>query len=271
MWDAESGELLWRYSGHEFSDYGAFQIALVSSRGLTKVVVANERGVVMLDGSSGMQSSSSLIKSDTVWGVSAGILSNGSSFIVGAGNDGQVFRWDADTGNRLGEPLHGHRVSVKAVDVVTGVDRDPIIVSGDETGIVCRWNADSGEMIGNSFFVGEGVARIGANCGRRSAGYFACADSSYVMRMWDVRTGKAVGRPISVGGYITGLVLFETEDALHIVASSEDSIVGRWNAMTGEYLGELASGISVTGKTLDSGETVIAVGTSEGSVLIRPV
>jgi hypothetical protein len=55
---------------------------------------------------------------------------DGWVIVAGAGHDGKVYRWEVATGRAVGEPLGGHRISVKAVATVTRADDTAMIVSG---------------------------------------------------------------------------------------------------------------------------------------------
>lgn len=74
-------------------------------------------------------------KTATIWDVAAATLPDGRVIIAGAGHDWLVYRWDAETGEAVGEPLDGHGISVKAIATTTmpGTE-ETVIVSGCERG-----------------------------------------------------------------------------------------------------------------------------------------
>lgn len=266
-WDVATSALKWRGPGTS----GAFGIALASTQQADVLVaVATEEGVGLFDGASGEARTESgsgrevMLGDGPMWGVAAASTSNGAMFFAGAGHDGVIYRWSAQTGSPLGNPLLGHTTSVKDIDVVGWAGRQ-IIVSGDEKNFVYRWDADTGERIGTP--LRSGGERISAGFTPETAHYFASADYDGNVRVWDAASGLQVGNMIAAGGYPTGLALFESNDSLNIVvANDESAVVRRWDVGTGRHLGDLSSGYSVVGGVLPDGAVVVVVGTTDGSL-----
>jgi WD40 repeat protein len=272
VWDATSGSLLWRYEGDTFKENGATYMAFPYSQKGNRVAVSTDDGIVVLDGSTGVveQEIRTRLSGGMIWDVSTGTLSDGSSFIVGAGHNGVLYWWDAETGLPLREPSREHRSPVRAVEVIGEPGRQ-IVVSGDEAGRLYHWDANTGDMIGQSIHL-SGIVLIRANSGDVFRSLFAYAESSGVVSVWNARTGELFGRPVSIGEHIAlGLALFESTGEVHVLVASEDAVVRHWNVSRGEYVGEFASGVSIASCTLDSGETVVAVGDSDGSIFVQNI
>ncbi len=268
LWDVKSGAMKWRNAGA--GGDGAFQIVVVSTRRDFDVAVATERGIAVLSGATGEPVFGRRLGEETTWGVAAGFLSDGSSFIVGALAGGSVCRWSAETGGIIGSPMLGHDASVKAIDVLSCAGESAVILSGDEMGVVRKWNADTGEFV-DSLRSGDGVELLTVGIGARSSPLFACADFESNVRVWDVRNGRQVGRTISIGAYPTGLALFDSGGSPHIAAASDDAVVGCWEIETGERFGEFPSGFSLAAGSNGAGRTVLVVGTIDGSICSIPV
>jgi WD40 repeat protein len=274
-----SGERKWR-DAHVGGDE-EFQIAIVPVSDGTDadvdVAVATEQGIVLLRGDTGKPrefGTSGLpgrMGQETMWGVSAGLLSDGRSFVVGGAASGVVRRWSAETGDPIGVPMLGHGTSVKSMDVVHQQGRPAIILSGDESGVVHRWNADTGERIGPPVRMEPGVEMIGVAVTPEHSPFFACADYRSNVTVWDSQTGRRIGGAVSAGAYPTGLALFESGNSLQVVVANDDATVSRWDVTSGKKLGELPSGYSVSGGSIGSNIPAVAVGTVGGDICIIPM
>jgi WD40 repeat protein len=118
--------------------------------------------------------------------------------IAGAGHDGKVYRWDAATGQAIGEPLLGHRISVKAITTASGPDGTTMIVSGCEAGEVRRWDAATGLPIGGPL-PGE-VGMVGDLAVIDCRGYklLVCVDFDGGLHRWNLYTGEPVGTTVAI-------------------------------------------------------------------------
>jgi hypothetical protein len=105
--------------------------------GRTVLVTANEDGIARQDVVSGtVYSPSGDEQPVTIWDVATVTLPGGRVLIAGAGHDWLVYRWDAATGEAVGEPLEGHPLSVWEVTAATQADGTPMLVTGCERGSV---------------------------------------------------------------------------------------------------------------------------------------
>lgn len=267
LWDARTGALEWRGSGAA----GAFALALALKGSGIAMAVATEEGIVLFDiPSGGVGTGSDLgrtisVGGTSIWCVATGIFSSGADFFAGAGHDGIVYRCSTETGSPIGDPLSGHKTSVKGIGVIGRLGSNSIIVSGDEEDVVLRWDADTGQPIGNALRTGG--ERISAGVTPGSARYFASADYEGTVRVWDALSGSRVGRDIAAGGYPTGLALWDVNGALNVATANDaDAMVRRWDVHTGQLVGDLAPGYSVAAGRVESGIVVLAIGGIDGSI-----
>lgn len=84
----------------------------------------------------------------SIWDVATIALPDGRVVVAGAGHDWLLYRWDAATGQALGAPSSGHRISVKAITAAV-IDGVPTLFTGCEAGQVRRWDAATGVAIGD--------------------------------------------------------------------------------------------------------------------------
>ncbi|SFV87989.1 High-affnity carbon uptake protein Hat/HatR [hydrothermal vent metagenome] len=93
-------------------------------------------------------------------GVYSVAISTDNRFIVSAGDDGTVRRWDMKTGQAIGSPLQGHSGWVNSVAISTD---NRFIVSAGNDGTVRRWDIKTQKYLaiqhslsGGSFFCTDG-------------------------------------------------------------------------------------------------------------------
>lgn len=163
--------------------------------------------------------------------------------IVSGGDDGAVRRWDAATGDPVGEGLLGHRGAVLSVASMTLAGGRVLIISGGADGSVRRWNAVSGQSMGDPLTGHDGavlsvalVELVGGRVLVVSGG----VDGS--VRRWDAVSGRSVGEPLV--GYA---------DAAPSSGSASQSV--------GEPLTHRREPVrSVTSATLPEGRALIVAG-----------
>jgi len=214
--------------------------------GRTILAVATEQGIARLDASTGNWYEPDPIgEPSTLWDVTAVRLPDGRSLFVGAGHGWKVHRWDAATGRPVGEPLSGHRISVKAVASTTGLDGIPVIISGCEVGDVMRWNAVTGEPIGGP--LPGGICNVTQLAVLHTAGreILVAIDSlAGEVHRWDAQTGESIGAPIMVPARsnLTGVYIDSHGVPTALVylwdGAANSEATQRWRLDTGAPVGE---------------------------------
>lgn len=193
-WDPQSGRELWQVDF--YAGGGPCTVVQTDEVGLI-LAVASERGVERVNAVTGTVLPSPGMHVGTVWDVAAGVLADGRAVIAGAGDQGEVHRWDAVTGEMLGVPLTGHRGPVMAIATVPGTQGEgPLIVSGDESGVILLWDAATGARRGEPI-TGHGDALVQIVPVDLPAGptLLACVDRDRLLWRWDAHTHEPVGSP----------------------------------------------------------------------------
>ena len=160
-------------------------------------------------------------------------ISGDAKLIVSGHFDGTVRRWDAHTGEPVGDPISNRMERVASVGSVA--IRGNMIVSGSDDDLLYRYNATTGEFIGNALQGHEDKVTSVAI----SADAKLIVSGSYdrTIRRWNADTGEAVGSPIRGHSKSVESVAVSTDGEL-IVSGSLDNTVRRWRANTGEAIGE---------------------------------
>lgn len=162
--------------------------------------------------------------------------------IATGGNDGTVRRWNASTGDRIGEPLTaaGQGINDMAV-VVSSVAFSPdgqrIIAAGNDGTI--RWRvAGSVRTSTKSTLKLEG--QIEALDFSPDGRMTATGDASGTMRRWNAETGEQIGKPVTAHqNWVTDVVF--SPDGRMIVSGGTDG-VRLWDAATARPIGDLIIG-----------------------------
>jgi WD40 repeat protein len=162
--------------------------------------------------------------------------------VASACDDGTVRIWDANTGQSIGEPLAGH----------TGEVSDVMFSPDGERLASCSANAtDEGDGDGETVRVWD--VRTGEAVGKPITGYrrgltfspdgrlLACVVEDETVRVCEVRTGQTIGDPLDGHTDYVNCVVF-SPDGQTIATGSEDFTVRLWDADTGESLGKPLAG-----------------------------
>ncbi|PXF42703.1 Vegetative incompatibility protein HET-E-1 [Gracilariopsis chorda] len=191
------------------------------------------------------------------------------SKVVSGCTDGCVRLWDAESGDRIGQPLAAHTDAVECVAVSADANR---IVSASRDGTVRVWDANSGEAVaehlaGVGCFGYEAVNDDGTrvvfsfekrvdvwdvDSGRvttvtRDAQIFTCVAMSsdgariafcpsyHSVVVWDVRARQRVRSPLD--GHTDKVRLAFSGDGTRLVSGSDDRTVRVWDVASGEAIG----------------------------------
>ena len=178
---------------------------------------------------------------DSVESVAFSHYSDGNRIVSGS-RDGTLRLWDAETGAALGEPLRGHRGSVRSVAFSPDGSR---IVSGGDDRTLRLWDAATGAPLGKPLRAHEG----GVNCvafspdgNRIVSGDFVSSGFDSTLRVWDATTGAALGEPLRVHKGGVNSVAF-SHDSRRIVSGGDCGSLRLWDADTGAPLGNPSRGL----------------------------
>jgi WD40 repeat protein/tRNA A-37 threonylcarbamoyl transferase component Bud32 len=170
--------------------------------------------------------------------VAAAALSPDGTVVLTAGEEGAVWRWDASTGQPLGEPLaHPNRVRALAFSpdgkwYVTGCDDGKARVWEGTSREPRLTLSHKGAVTAVAFSPGSGTVATGAEDG--------------LVRLWQLPGGEPLAVPLAHGAAIRALAF--SPDGRALVTGGTDKAARRWVAATGERLG----------RTLDHSAAVLA-------------
>ncbi len=172
----------------------------------------------------------------------------------------------------MGEPLQGHRGSVRAVATAIGADGRPMFISGCEAGEIRRWDAESGARIG------EPLTREVADVGGLSVFHFedgrqllVCVDHHGGMHQWDPVTGEQIGSRISVPSYAYLFSAYLDHGVPTVFIATDDEDMGgfhieRWRLDTGVRVDVMPPSFRCAFD--DSGRRLMALSHEDGSVVL---
>jgi KAP family P-loop domain/WD domain, G-beta repeat len=84
-----------------------------------------------------------------VWSVATATLPDGQTLIISGSTDRTVRRWDATTGQPVGDPLTGHTSAVWSVTTATLPDGRTLIISGSADWTLVLWPVrPTGQVVG---------------------------------------------------------------------------------------------------------------------------
>ncbi|MDY7086585.1 MAG: hypothetical protein SYR96_15905 [Actinomycetota bacterium] len=151
---------------------------------------------------------------------------DGHSLLATGADNGSVRLWDVATGEALGALWHGHTGRVTALAITRWRDR-PVVLSAETWGPPRMWMVDFLSGVGHT----DSVTAVAGGV-RGGLPVFASGSEDGTIRFWDAATGAGIG-PIIRSGIVAGLVF-----AGDILLSSSEGLVRRWNAVSGEPVGE---------------------------------
>jgi len=211
----------------------------------------------------------------TIWDLTTATLPGGRAVVAGAGYDGLVYRWDAATGERIGEPLDRHHAILKSITTAISAGGAPMFISGDENGGILRWDAATGAPIGEPLWVPVDDARhltVARLPGGRQI--LACV-GTYTMHRCDLPSAELLPPPARVGKWADVLATHTDRHGtpsayLGFFGGNDDGgdRVERWRLDTGE---KVNVNLPVTLQAV-FGErgTWMVLSEPDGSLVVRP-
>jgi dipeptidyl aminopeptidase/acylaminoacyl peptidase len=145
-----------------------------------------------------------------------------------AGRDGTLV-WDVRTRKRLGQPVRGQR------PVAFSSNGRTLATAGD--GTVRFWNVSTLEPLDQAIYIGALTGVAFSPDGLT----FATAGDHGTLRLWDVNTGKLLGKPFrGTTDPVTGLAF--SPDGRTLATANGDGTVRLWKVRTQQPLGQSLRG-----------------------------
>ncbi|CCA76115.1 hypothetical protein PIIN_10115 [Serendipita indica DSM 11827] len=212
LWDPESGQSLGDpFRGHE---------------GWVNTVAFSPDGSRVVSGSR-----DNTIRLVERW-VNTVTFSPDGSRIVSGSSDKTIRLWNAETGQSLGEPHHGHEDWVRAV--AFSPDGSQIVSSSNDT-TIRLWDEASGQSLGNPLYGHKDwVLSVAFS---PSGLQIVSGSNDKTIRLWDANTGQPLGEPF-YGHKDWVMTVAFSPDGSRIVSGSRDETIRLWNTNNGQSLGE---------------------------------
>lgn len=204
---------------------------------------------------------SQVLEGHTNWVSSVAFSPDGKQIASGSG-DHTIRRWDALTGESVGEPMTGQEGDVNCV--AFSPDGKQIILGSDDR-TIRRWDANSGDPIGKPL---RGHTELVWCVAFSPDGkQIASGSSDNAVRRWDAATGKSIGEPMGGQSGFVYSVAF-SPDSAWIASGSGDSTIQLWDALTGKAIGEPLRGHAniVTSVVFSPNDKLLISGSGDGTI-----
>ena len=162
--------------------------------------------------------------------VKAIVVAPDASSIISASQDGAIYVWDMNNKRKVAE-LPGHIDEVNALVYYADKENNGFLASAGSDRVIILWNMETNTS----------KLKIDAGCGVYALAVSAdgkslySAGDDYLIRRWDVASGKQTGTFKGHDGIIVSLIL--QGDTL--VSGALDKTIRFWNANTTEQLRSL--------------------------------
>ncbi|MEV6596669.1 WD40 repeat domain-containing protein [Actinoplanes sp. NPDC051346] len=246
LWDASSGtaaDAIACSSSSVLPSLVSF-LGVLDVAGSRLLVSADGTAIRRIDLATGREVGPRLRPRQAAWlpkgglGPVAILADDDSAMLVAGGPSGSVHRWDAMTGELLGQDWRAHDGKVLALAVLRGSGRSMIVSSGTD-GFVRRWDAPTGEPIGEAWVgVNEPISVLACVS---VDGRDVVIGQEYLgpIHRWDAVTGEPIGAPLPLEGWgleMGGLAV--TPDGRMLLAVDRGGTPWRWDLTTRDPVAE---------------------------------
>ncbi|KAF7346233.1 WD-REPEATS-REGION domain-containing protein [Mycena sanguinolenta] len=162
--------------------------------------------------------------------------------------DNTVYVWDAESGEVVAGPFHGHTAIVRSVAFSPNGKH---IVSGSDDETVQVWDAESGEVVAGPF--NGHTSSVNLVAFSPDGKWIVSGSSDNTVCVWNAKSGEVVAGPFHGHTATVRSVAF-SPNGKHIVSGSDDKTVQVWDAESGEVVaGPFNVAFSPNGKLIVSG------------------
>ena len=248
VWDVATGQILYRFDGHDVSqDFEDVYSVAISPDGKT-VLSGDSRQVIWWDIETGEILRSFVIE-DTHTNTDVGSIAwdlkfspDGSSTIVGYGQrgytvHGAIVKWNLTSDSTDPEWVIDARSNVHNIDI--SADGQYLLTSGytalvEDYGLrvdesyAKLWDMETGEEL--QMFIHGFYPIFGAEISPNGR-YVVTAGADHHIVIWDVVTGNRLLNLRGHEDYVTGVSF--SPDGKHLVSNSEDSTIRLWDIYNG--------------------------------------
>ncbi|KAF5366464.1 hypothetical protein D9757_013587 [Collybiopsis confluens] len=197
---------------------------------------------------------------------SVAVSPNGQQVVSGS-YDQTVRIWNVQTGQQIGDPLHGHTGWVSSVAFSPDGQQ---VVSGSHDQTVRIWNVQTGQQIGDPL---HGHTNLVTSVAFSPDGQQVVSGSyDKTVRIWNVQTGQQIGDPLHGHPSAVYSVAF-SPDGQQVVSGSYDQTVRIWNVQTGQQIGDPLHGqkTGVTSVAFSPDGQQVVAGSADETVRIWDV
>jgi WD40 repeat protein len=237
LWDVEIGQ----WTGHESS----VNSVCFSPDGNLLASGSNDNTIILWDVETGQQMGQSLIghKADV---NSVCFSPDPDSNLLASGSDGKrlasgsydydqtIILWDVATGQRVGEPLTGHRFRSDVLSVCFSPDGN-LLASGSWDDTIILWDVATGQPVGEPLTGHKNSLR--SVCFSPDGKRLASGSSDNTIILWDVETRKRVDEPLKGHKDSVRSVCFSRDGNL-LASGSADKTIILWDVKTGQQIGQ---------------------------------
>ena len=191
---------------------------------------------------------------------------NGKTLASGSEN-GTIILWDIQSGQPIGDPLHGHTHSVNSVAYSPD---GKVLASGSYDHNIILWDVTTGLQVRDPLH--RHLDLVQSITFSPDGKTLASGGNDRTIILWDVASGQPIGDPI--GGY-TGLVLSIafSPDGKTLASGQMDGDIILWDVTNGKQIGDVLRGHagSVSGVSFSPDGRMLASGSFDNTVLVWDV